>query len=768
MRAQAVRAEVGRSEVGPSRLVVVGAAAGMGRWLSDHLFADLPWQQVVLVDTDAAQAQLAEAADAYRGVDVLTGTLAEVAGALDQPGFISCLAVPDSAERDVLAELDAALPADAPIIVLGASFAWTMDVLASVPARTAVALHPLMDTATRSLDGQTVCASEVRGVATGWLAEAITSRGGLYTVLSPERHDRIMTYVLAMAQRSLLGFVTAVADSGLDLTEELWATRTPLFEALLGLGVSVLEENQELTQAHIQDTLDGALAGAELDAGLRAVEAAAASETLPARIAATRDAFSGALFDTVRNTAQATLGAGQSKRAALARVRRLGGLVGLYPTGRPDKLRVGRLVDLTPVELVLEELLIGPRGQAALLAGPGVRNAAKLGRRRKVVRTRFGIGHVEVLAEAELEVALDTWLAHLRRDIRFLVPESVAGEGVASVIREQRGVGEAVLVSEAVRTGQRAVVIRTGIRADLDIDETIEALRRAVEVAYAWPHGVARPVASDGLALRYLGPPGTFSENAARQIAIGLTGAGARDVRIEPVDSFDEVLAATADGGLGVLPITSSASGLVGRATRALLASAAELVAGGVVDVAVRFDAYAAAPVALADLRGAPVFSHPQALAQCGNFVRRWGLVPEPCASTADAVTRLASAQGPALAIASSGAEADHTFVHVVEREIDDLSGSITRFLIVARPGVFGELSDGSDPTLRSIVLAPSVAAIADLVGRGAGFDELLTDSDGQCLWVSSREASDLPDGVRALGEVPWSPRTPVVRPIPG
>lgn len=96
------------------------------------------------------------------------------------------------------------------------------------------------------------------------------------------------------------------------------------------------------------------------------------------------------------------------------------------------------------------------------------------------------------------------------------------------------------------------------------------------------------------------------------------------------MDSFDEVLAATADGGLGVLPITSSASGLVGRATRALLTSDAELVAGGVVDVAVRFDAYAAAPVALADLRGAPVFNHPQALAQCGNFVRRWGSCRSP------------------------------------------------------------------------------------------------------------------------------------------
>ena len=73
-------------------------------------------------------------------------------------------------------------------------------------------------------------------------------------------------------------------------------------------------------------------------------------------------------------------GAGQSKRATLARVRRLGALVGLHPTGRPDKLRVGRLVGLTPVHLVLEEVLIGPPGGAALLHGPGVRNAKRLGR----------------------------------------------------------------------------------------------------------------------------------------------------------------------------------------------------------------------------------------------------------------------------------------------------------------------------------------------------------------------------------------------------
>jgi len=103
-----------------------------------------------------------------------------------------------------------------------------------------------------------------------------------------------------------------------------------------------------------------------------------------------------------------------------------------------------------------------------------------------------------------------------------------------------------------------------------------------------------------------------------------------------------------------------------------------------------------------------------------------------------------------------------------VEREIDDLSGSITRFVIVGRPDAFADHRDGSDPTLRRIVVAPSVGSIASLIGRGAGFDELLTDSSGQCLWVSSQSVSDLQPDVCDLGSVPWSPRTPVVRPTPG
>ena len=39
-----------------------------------------------------------------------------------------------------------------------------------------------------------------------------------------------------MTHQALLGFVTAVADSGLDLGDELWAARTPLFEAAISVA----------------------------------------------------------------------------------------------------------------------------------------------------------------------------------------------------------------------------------------------------------------------------------------------------------------------------------------------------------------------------------------------------------------------------------------------------------------------------------------------------------------------------------------------------
>ena len=55
-----------------------------------------------------------------------------------------------------------------------------------------------------------------------------------------------------MAHQALLGFASAVVDSGLDLQDDIWAARTPLFETLFGLAVRVLDERTPVSYTHLR------------------------------------------------------------------------------------------------------------------------------------------------------------------------------------------------------------------------------------------------------------------------------------------------------------------------------------------------------------------------------------------------------------------------------------------------------------------------------------------------------------------------------------
>lgn len=757
----------------------------MGRWLSDHVLRHASWESVCLVDVQDSLASLREAADLYAAqpdpptVVVAAppddpggdGAFVDEAGAVvpvGAPGTVVVFALPHAVLPNAVRRIAPLLHPDAALAVVAHGLVRALGVLAEqAGGHAAYGVHPLFDVAARGLEGETVylaAAPEPHANAHAWLVELLRALGGTVRFGTAARHDESMAYVHAMAHQALLGFAGAVVESGLDLHDDVWAARTPLFETLFGMAVRALDESQQQTLAGVQTSLDGPRAAAALAASaqqLRAAVDAGDTDAIAAQMSRIRDRFSGALFDTVRGTAAAAVVAAQAKRAELARHMRNGELVGIRPIGRADSLRVGRIVDVDPVAVTLQEVLVGRPGRAALLDGPGRHNAARLGLGGKLRQTVFSLGHVELVTGADLDRELDSWLAHLRRDVRFLVPESVAGSGVLEVVAPVPGIRDSAVVSEVVRTGQRSVVVRVQVRVDRDVDDMVEALRSLVQRAFAWPRGLSLPLVADHREVTYLGPAGTFSEVAAAHLAADV---GMADPRLVPAESFEAVLAAVAAGGIGVLPISSSASGLVSRAAAALLAHDGELLAGGVIDVAVRFDAFVRADAHLDELRRAPVYSHPQALAQCRNFIRRWELDPVVCPSTADALRRVAEEPGPAVALAGEG-KGEALGLKVAEREVDDLSGSITRFVILGRPGGFGALVGGSDPTLRSILLSDSVAAVTAALAQGhAAYDELLSDAAGRCLWVTSRGYAAPPPGVRLLGRAPWTPRTPLVR----
>ena len=174
----------------------------------------------------------------------------------------------------------------------------------------------------------------------------------------------------------------------------------------------------------------------------------------------------------------------------------------------------------------------------------------------------------------------------------------------------------------------------------------------------------------------FLGPAGTFSEEAA----LGFFGSSI--VRL-PCANFDEVLHATLSGSadFGVVPVENSTEGVVTRTLDLFLTT--QLFIIGETSLYVRHNLLRRED-SLADITA--VCAHPQALAQCHNWLSNHLPQAErrPVSSNAEGA-RLAS-QDPSLA-AIAGLRAGGEFgLHVLAPAIQDEANNRTRFAVLAHP----------------------------------------------------------------------------------
>lgn len=709
------------SETGRT-LIVVGAALGSGRWLANNVLSAHDWDDIYLVDSDRSRTSLSDLKWSFRQQPSFARSVETIDGIAFAPELenvpcdqlseiisrsreiVVCMAVPPSALAAVAHAIRRLVPRVETVLVSATEMVGAFETLerAGFSEDVIVGLHALNDPATESALGQTIVLATDSNSRLSGVIEYVTRAGAVARVMSPMEHDHTMAVVQALTHRVLFAFADAVTTSDIAL-EELWVARTPLFEALLSLSARALDTRQQATIATAQEGLSSPSDLYRFVNSLARIRAQSPTADEVSRwMSEVRNRFTGSLFDSLKSTAASSISSTQQRQIELAESLSSGHLVGLRRRNQDRRVHVGRIVQLSPTEVLIEELVMGHEGSAVLLEGEGVSNARRLGVPTRTTVTTLSLGNITVLSGAELEAYLDNHLGHITRDVRFLVPESVSGSGVLKAISELQLVRDALLVDEVVRTGQRSVVVRFGIRADRSIEATIEAVQQHVALSYQWPAGVTRPITHQGAQeVVYLGPAGTFSENAAQQLAHRIES---QLVHLTDVPGFDQVLSAVADGALGVIPISSSASGLVTRAVNALVESDSSVIAGGVIDVAVRFDAYTQRGGALDELKGSTVYSHPQALAQCRAFVRRLALRPVEVESTAAALERVAQSPVRAIALAGANKEAE-SGLRVLEREVDDLSGSITRFLVLGRKGAFGSIDKGSAPTLRSVVV---------------------------------------------------------------
>jgi chorismate mutase / prephenate dehydratase len=205
------------------------------------------------------------------------------------------------------------------------------------------------------------------------------------------------------------------------------------------------------------------------------------------------------------------------------------------------------------------------------------------------------------------------------------------------------------------------------------------------------------------LAIAYLGPAGTFSEEAA----IKRFGQACQGV---PCASIDEVFREVESGGAGygVVPVENSTEGAVGRTLDLLLQT--PLKACGEVMLPVH-QCLMSPEADYSNIKR--VFSHPQSLGQCQDWLNAH--LPDaervPVASNAEAASM--TVLQPMTAAIAGKVAAKHYAVPIRAENIEDDPRNTTRFLVIGAQDV---APSGRDKT-SLIMSAPNrPGAVHDLL----------------------------------------------------
>lgn len=181
----------------------------------------------------------------------------------------------------------------------------------------------------------------------------------------------------------------------------------------------------------------------------------------------------------------------------------------------------------------------------------------------------------------------------------------------------------------------------------------------------------------------YLGPAGTFSEDALYAAAAGAT------LEPLPAPTIYDAITAVDEGGAdrALVPFENSIEGSVRATLDALAFDAPSVAIVGEHDQPISNSLIVRRELELAQIE--VVISHPQASAQCARFIRAElpGAQVRAAPSTADAVREVAADDRPWAAL--GGAAAARIYDCVVLREaVEDDPDNVTRFVWLAPHGI--------------------------------------------------------------------------------
>ena len=177
------------------------------------------------------------------------------------------------------------------------------------------------------------------------------------------------------------------------------------------------------------------------------------------------------------------------------------------------------------------------------------------------------------------------------------------------------------------------------------------------------------------LKIAYLGPEGTFTQQAVNQHfghsvqALGVTGID---------DVFTQVESTEAD--FGVVPVENSNQGIVSHTLDRFVDS--DLKICGEIEMAIHHNLLSQAK-SLAHIER--IYSHQQSLSQCKNWIRQHLPSAECIAVSSNAEAARRVRHSPDAAAISSKSAADIYGVPVLFARIEDRADNATRFLVIGR-----------------------------------------------------------------------------------
>lgn len=231
----------------------------------------------------------------------------------------------------------------------------------------------------------------------------------------------------------------------------------------------------------------------------------------------------------------------------------------------------------------------------------------------------------------------------------------------------------------------------------------IDYLKNVMAVSRAYQYRMQK-----GLKVAYSGVEGAFAHIAAGRIFPSGNRISYRDFRA----AYDSVVNGESD--VAVLPIENSYAGEVGQTIDFIFSGT--LYINGIYELEIHQNLLAVPDAALEDIR--KVVSHPQALAQCHDYIEMRGLDAEEASNTAVAAKTVASSNDKSLGAIASAETAEIYGLKILESNINKSSENTTRFAVLSKV-------QAASPALTNTVLmftvkneAGSLAKAISIIGK--------------------------------------------------